>query len=132
MEGKFVYYNGNTESYLNCSDPKVLKIGQKYEILSKDVHDWQTNYTLKGVEGEFNSVWFSTSPIPKTFIAVSHHIPVVGKSLHCYKVQSENLECHLISTHTTTVIEVQQLGNNLYRATTRNSVYYVQIPAIPE
>lgn len=55
---RIVRYNGETRSYYGCSSPKDLVVGQKYEVLSEDVKDWQTNYTLKGVKGYFNSVWF--------------------------------------------------------------------------
>ena len=51
---KKVRYNGGTESYYGCSDPTNLVVGKEYEvILSKD-RGWQTDYTLKGVDGEFN------------------------------------------------------------------------------
>lgn len=55
---KKVRYNGGTESYYGCSDPTNLVVGKEYEVvLSKD-RGWQTDYILKGIDGEFNSVWF--------------------------------------------------------------------------
>jgi len=58
MAKKIVRYNGGTESYYSCSDPTDLVIGKEYEVISAKDRGWQTDYTLKGVTGEFNSVWF--------------------------------------------------------------------------
>ena len=56
---KKVSYNGGTESWYSCTEPTALVVGQQYEVTSEEVLSWQTNYTLKGVEGSFNSVWFN-------------------------------------------------------------------------
>ena len=53
-----VRYNGDTQSFYPCDDPKVLVKGQVYEVVSARDLGWQTYLTLKGVEGEFKSVWF--------------------------------------------------------------------------
>ena len=55
---KKVRYNGGTQSYYGCSDPSKLVVGKEYEVVRSRVRSWQTDYTLKGVDGEFNSVWF--------------------------------------------------------------------------
>ena len=59
---KIVRYNGGTMSYLGCSNPSKLVLGQTYEVVAEDDLGWQTNYTLKGVTGYFNSVWFDLVP----------------------------------------------------------------------
>ena len=55
---KKVRYNGGTQSYLGCSEPTVLVVGKEYEVISSTDRGWQTNYTLNGIKGNFNSVWF--------------------------------------------------------------------------
>ena len=55
---KKVRYNGGTQSYYDCSDPTNLVVGKEYEVVLSRDRGWQTDYTLKGVDGEFNSVWF--------------------------------------------------------------------------
>ncbi len=55
---KTVRYNGGKLSFYGCTDPKKLRKGKKYKVIAEDVMDWQTDYTLKGVKGEFNSCWF--------------------------------------------------------------------------
>lgn len=53
-----VKYNGGNLSYYGCSNPKVLKTGKVYKVVAIEDRGWQTDYTLKGVQGAFNSVWF--------------------------------------------------------------------------
>lgn len=36
---KFVRYNGGTQSYYSCSDPKNLVIGKEYEVTSINVRN---------------------------------------------------------------------------------------------
>ena len=52
-----VKYNGGNKSYFGCSDPDKLVRGQIYEVIAVNDRGWQTDYTLKGVVGQFNSVW---------------------------------------------------------------------------
>lgn len=55
---KKVRYNGETLSYYGCSPAANLKVGKVYRVVEEDDLGWQTNYTLKGVDGVYNSVWF--------------------------------------------------------------------------
>ena len=55
---KKVIYNGGTDTYYSCSNPAILVEGKEYEVIFEEDLGWQTNYTLKNVEGFFNSVWF--------------------------------------------------------------------------
>ena len=85
---KKVRYNGGTLSYYGCSDPTNLVVGKEYEVvLSKD-RGWQTDYTLKGIYGEFNSVWFDeVSSDDKVYMAIAHEVPVIGEKYSCYKME---------------------------------------------
>ena len=53
-----VRYNGGNLSYYGCSNPKKLKLRKVYKVVAIKDRGWQTDYTLKGVKGAFNSVWF--------------------------------------------------------------------------
>lgn len=55
---KLVRYNGEKVSYKGCDSPTNLVNGKVYEVLQEIDLDWQTNYTLKELDGEFNSIWF--------------------------------------------------------------------------
>ena len=124
---KIVCYNGGTESYYGCTDPTDLVRGKQYEVISENDRGWQTDYTLKGINGHFNSCWFDEVSHGKTFIALAHTIPVVGKRCDCHKIEFVNGHPKLIDCHTSSVKEVMDMGNNIYRVTTCNSVYIVQI-----
>ena len=44
------------------TDPRgILKPGQIYEVHSIDEYDYSTIVFLKGIDGDFNSVWFEES-----------------------------------------------------------------------
>lgn len=127
---KIVRYNGGTMSYYGCSEPTELVVGKKYVVISEDVRNCQTNYTLKGVNGYFNSVWFDdvdSVNTEKTFIALAHTIPVVGEKCKCSRLEIVNGLPQLIGYNTSTVKEVSNMGNNIYRVTTCNSIYIVQV-----
>ncbi len=51
-------YNGGTESFYGSDSPAVLNEGDVYKTTSIKVMNFQTNITLEGIAGEFNSVWF--------------------------------------------------------------------------
>ena len=123
---KKVIYNGGTESYYDCSDPIVLVEGKEYEVVYARDRGFQTDYTLKGIDGEYNSVWFDeVSPDDKVYMAFSHEIPVIGERYSCHKIMLINGMVNFIHLSTSTVKEIKSLGNNIYQVTTRNSVYIV-------
>ncbi|MDO5555990.1 MAG: hypothetical protein Q4G09_05025 [Clostridia bacterium] len=125
---KKVRYNGGTESYYGCSDPTNLILGKEYEVvLSRDLC-WQTNYTLNGVEGEFNSVWFDEiSSDDQIYVAVSNELPVIGERYLCYKMEFVREQPKLIAWNTSRVQAINYLGNNIYQVNTLNSVYIVNV-----
>ena len=123
-----VRYNGGTESYVSCSDPKNLVKGAVYEVVDKKVSDGHTEYTLAGVEGEYNSVWFDEVTDEKqVYMAISRRVPVVGKSYTCYKVNPTNKKVELNGCNTSTVKAVNYIGNDIYEVTTQNSTYIVKV-----
>ena len=124
---KIVIYNGGTESYYGCTSPTDLVRGKKYEVISVNDRGWQTDYTLNGVEGHFTSCWFDEVSSDKTFIALARTVPTVGERCDCYKIEFVNGQPKLRSWHTSTVREITDMGNNIYRVTTCNSVYIVQV-----
>lgn len=126
---KIVRYNGGTMSYYGCSEPTELVIGKTYEVISENDRGWQTDYTLKGVKGHFNSVWFDdvNSATEKTFIAIAHNVPVVGKRYECAKLEFVKGQPKLISWSTSIVKAVSNMENNIYQVTTRNSTYIVKV-----
>ena len=81
MATRLVKYNGSTATYEHCSSPTLLKEGDFYEVVSKDVGECQTNYTLKGVDGYFNSVWFDNV---KVGLVIATKPPKVGERFLCY------------------------------------------------
>ena len=128
MSNKIVRYNGGTQSYYGCSDPAILVIGKVYEVISENDRGYQTDYTLKGVAGHFNSVWFDDVQSRKpTYMAVANTIPSVGKRCQCFKLEYANKEIKTIGWSTSMVQEVTPLGNNIYHVKTCNSVYIVQV-----
>lgn len=114
---KRVAYNGGTESYGPSSNPAVLKKGKIYEVIKEEQHRWYTRYYLKGIEGAFNSCWFSK---PEYF-AVSEEVPEVGKTLTLALVGATD------KLRTTAIGNVEEVGEFVYKVITKNSVYYVQV-----
>ena len=57
-----VRYAGATDEQVqwgNNDDPRgLLKEGSVYEVEHEEVHTWHTKYSLRGIEGKFNSVGF--------------------------------------------------------------------------
>ena len=125
---KKVRYNGGTQSYYGCSDPTNLVVGKEYEVVLSRDRGCQTDYTLKGVDGEFNSVWFDeVSSDDKVYMAIAHEVPVIGERYSCNKMEFINGQPKLIAWSTSTVKGINYIGNNIYQVTTRNSVYIVNV-----
>lgn len=125
---KKVRYNGGTQSYYGCSEPTNLDVGKEYEVVLSRDRGWQTDYTLKGVEGEFNSAWFDeVSSKDKVYMAISKVVPVIGERYSCYKIVFIEGRPKLTGWSTSTVKAIQYMGNNIFQVTTRNSVYIVTV-----
>lgn len=122
---KQVIYNGGTDFFHPCSDPSVLIPGKVYTVVKEDVSSWHTEYTLKGVDGEFNSVWFD--PIMPTYFAVGNYIPHEGYSYRCKKIVITDSGCYMQGWQTSTVQKVEFVGKDTYKVTTYNSIYMVNV-----
>lgn len=124
---KRVRYNGGTDSYYGCSKPTKLIIGKEYEVIYSRDRGWQTDYTLKGIEGEFNSVWFTEVSSTKVYMAIAMDLPIINQRFSCYKIDLSGELPKLIPWFTSRVKSIDYLGGNICQVTTRNSVYIVQI-----
>lgn len=119
---KKVIYNGGCLSYHNnCELPNLLQIGHVYTVVKEAISEFHTEYTLKEVPGEFNSVWFD--PILPTFIATANSVPVEGQQFTCNRYENGRF----VHVHATTAQNVQTLGINAYKVRTKNSIYVVQV-----
>lgn len=67
---KKVRYTGASDEQVawgGNDDPRgVLRVGEVYEVEREEVHKWHTKYSLKGIEGRFNSVCFEDEPAEKS------------------------------------------------------------------
>ena len=125
---KKVRYNGGKDSYYRCSEPTNLIIGKVYEVVYERDRGWQTDYTLKGVEGEFNSVWFDdVVSNDKVYMAISRALPIIGERYECCKIEFLNGKPTLLGVTTSVVREISDMGNHIYKVGTINSVYIVKI-----
>lgn len=121
MEEKKVVYNGGVESYSGCTNPSILEIGKVYVVREVNEGKWQTNYKLKGVNGEFNSVWFC-DPIKPSYIAIGRKKPVQGGRTSIYRL------CDSWNKITTSIIlSVESISANIYKVETKNSIYIIQV-----
>ena len=121
-----VIYNGGTQSYYGCSAPTNLIVGKEYEVIGVKDRGWQTDYTLKGVKGEYNSAWFD-EPKDRVYMAISHLAPIPGIRYSCSQIEIIEGQPRLRALTTSTVTKVDHMGNNIYRVETRNSVYIVNV-----
>lgn len=122
---KIVRYNGGTDSYKGCSDPSSLVLGKDYEVVHENDRGFQTDYILRGVKGNFNSCWFDE--VSPTFMAISKTVPIIGQRCVCSKLELINGQLNMNECLTSTVIEAVNIGNNIYKVTTNNSVYIIQV-----
>lgn len=119
--------------YNGCADdgyfiPKDLVKGREYEVVRANDRGWQTDYTLKGIQGEFNSMWFTeVTPKDKIYMALAMEMPEIGEQYVCDKIELVNGHTQLIPTYTSVVKEIEYMGNNIYQVTTCNSVYIVKL-----
>lgn len=126
---KLVRYNGGTQSYYSCSDPKNLVIGKEYEVTSINVRNWQTDYTLKGINGNFNSVWFDDILSEKeTVMAFSSTVPKIGEKIaYQFVYPNQNETFFLINENTEKIEKVKHIINNIYLANDSKKIYIFQV-----
>ena len=121
-----VRYNGERATYYSCSEPEKLIEGNVYEVIRSRDLGFQTNYLIEydeGQYGEFNSMWFEKVMEENVYIAFSTQIPIIGKRFNCFV----HYGVFQYEVFTTTVNDVEYLGNSIYKVNTRNSIYYVEV-----
>ena len=126
---KFVRYNGGTQSYYSCSDPKNLVIGKEYEVTSINVRNWQTDYTLKDINRNFHSVWFDDLLSEKeTVMAFSSTVPKIGEKIaYQFVYPNQNETFFLINENTEKIEKVKHIINNIYLANDSKKIYIFQV-----
>lgn len=123
---KRVVYNGGTESYYDCSSPSKLVAGKEYEVIASSEREWQTDYTLKGIEGKFNSAWFNeVQAQPRVTMAISNCMPQIGQKYNCYTVGFYRGNPKIAGIVTAPVKSVEYAGDNVYEVITASSNIYV-------
>ena len=123
-------YNGNKETYYACADPKVLVPGRVYEVESQYDRRFQTDYRLKGLEGDFNALWFYEISSMETHFAICNKVPEVGRHCFCVKVCSKKGKCTTRRPVITSVVEwVELIGKDTYKVITQNNIYIIVITA---
>ena len=129
MAKKVVRYNGGTMSFYPCSNPNNLVVGKEYEVVLSRDKGYQTNYTLKGVDGEFNSVWFDNvfNDEKKIYLGYSTDIPKIGERYICNRMEFVSGMLRLVECSTSRVQKIDYLGNNVYQVATLNSIYIVNV-----
>ena len=134
---KIVRYNGKTLSMCACTAPWELVLGKGYEVSSWHRHDGQICYHLKGVDGFFDSSWFEPSTdffsslaqtsVKESFLAIAHSVPSIGQRFKCERIEIWGGIPKLKGCFTTTVLDILYLGGNVYRVTTKHTVYIVHV-----
>ena len=131
LVGKKVVYNGGKDSYYGCDEPDQLVVGEGYMVIGEDVRSFQTNLTLKGVSGSFNSVWFNEQPEKKKkeWLAkatlYSDPSTFVGKRMNLERLHED--KAFLEQVTTSEVKNVKALYENVYLIETDNSVYITKV-----
>ena len=121
-----VRYNGGTQRMYECSDPTDLIVGKEYEVIQKKESDWHTEYILRGVKGEFNSVWFDEVS-ENIYMAVSRRKPEPGKIYACSKLEFIGGKLKLKCWTTSIVKNVEHLGNDIFKVKTENNIYIIKV-----
>ena len=124
MATKLVKYNGGVATYTRCSSPKLLQKGEFYEVISMEVLDSQTNYKLKGVDGDFNSVWFDDV---KFALVKATKAPKLNERFLCYQLVPYENKFSRVTVLTSLVRKIEQLSTKMYKIYTLNTCYIVQV-----
>ena len=121
---KLVRYNGEKVSYKGCDSPTNLVKGKVYEVQFEEDLGWQTNYKLKGLNGNFNSVWFNEVEIP-VVMALSHKHPELRKPLENLLMFNKNEVRQVLKT--TPVQKIEKVEGNVFKILTKNTIYIIQV-----
>lgn len=127
--GKFVIYNGGTEAFYHTSNPSVLVKGDRYEVVEEIQSSFYTNYTLKGIQGEFNSVWFDEVKekkvyLAKTLVYTADIKSLIGRRLHVRRVKDDDT---VESVTTALIVNIEHVYGDIYKLETENTVYVTEV-----
>ena len=123
---KLVRYNGEKVSYKGCDSPTNLVKGKVYEVQFEEDLGWQTNYKLKGLNGNFNSVWFNEVEIP-VVMALSNEQPKLKESMKDILCFTKNDKLYIKTQKTTPVQSIEKIEENIFKVFTQNTIYIVQV-----
>lgn len=116
---KKVIYNGGVQSFYPCTDPtKVLEIGKGYEVEKEIEENSQVLYKLKGIEGEFNSIWFQEAKPIK--IGTAEELPVIGNRMQTILFGEGFVK-------TSPIINVKHCHANVWTVETEKTLYILTI-----
>lgn len=130
LVGKVVMYNGGTDTNCECSDPNALIFGKRYVVISECDRGFQTNLSLRGIIGEFNSVWFDGVKAKKEewlAKATLYKSPrrYIGGKMNIQKLYENTGRFELITT--TEIQYVKRIYGNIYLFETENEVYVTKV-----
>lgn len=125
---KRVSYTGVKESFYSCSNPECLEFGRIYEVEAERNRGWQTDYVLAGIEGHFDSAWFTiVKDVKKEYLAIGNSIPIVGNCAELKRMISTNNEIRFKFIKTTLIENVTRASNTIFIVETKNSIYFVKV-----
>ena len=129
MAKRIVRYTGDTVTAYPCSSPNKLVAGKEYNVILSRDKGHQTNYTLDGVEGEFNANWFEDVACDEKpiYLGFSSDIPKIGERYSCTRMEFVCGLLKLIECSTSKVQKFDYLGNNVYQVATLNSIYVIKV-----
>ena len=121
---KLVQYKGDRISYKGCTSPSLLVVGKIYEVNEEIDLGYQTNYILKEVDGEFNSVWFKKVELPVA-MALAKEMPNLGKPMKNLLRFTKNEVRQILQT--TPVRNIEKIERNVFKVLTQNTIYIIQV-----
>ena len=124
-----VRYNGgcNAGGYDGQSDPKNLTVGQEYEVCCEttDCKGMTVVYQLDGINGQYPASCFD---VINFYMAVGTYLPIIGEKYICRKVDIFKRETVFSDEIITSEVrETENIGGKLFKITTCDSVYIVDI-----
>ena len=99
-------------------------VGKIYEVNEEIDLGYQTNYILKEVDGEFNSVWFKKIELPVA-MALAKEMPNLGKPMKNLLRFNKNEVRQILQT--TPVRNIEKIERNVFKVLTQNTIYIIQV-----
>ena len=127
MAEKIVRYNGGRDYHYPCMNPNILVKGERYFVQQEIDHGFQTNVILRGIDGEFNKLWFDEV---KTYMAFSKVTPSEGHKMQFTVMQEKDGTVTAQNITTSVVKRSTRLMGNTFLVETKNALYVVQCTLI--